>query len=127
MARYVLLSFDNDKEADDFVQATQERKTVAVASATEVVANLYEATVRAVFKKPTIFCQCTAIKHRGWTRGKKFGWWVCSQCHKPSRGWAHGDMWYAALGTNLLPISEEAPENRGPAHKQHPGYTPTRA
>jgi hypothetical protein len=117
MAKYVLLAFDDDKKADEFLQKNFLGSEYVDYESAEVWA-----TLRAVFKKPTQFCQCTAIKHRGWTRGKKFGWWVCSQCKKPSRQWAHGDTWYAALGTNLLPISEEAPENRGPGHKEHPGY-----
>lgn len=104
MAKYVLLAFDSDTEANEFVEAVQDRTSRE------------EFTVRGVWKKPTKFCECTSgnIKQRGWTRGKKFGWWVCDRCHKPSKAWAQGDVWYNSLGTNLLPVSHEAPEYRGP-------------
>lgn len=111
MAKYILLSFDNDKDAEEFVQAMQKQDTSGRPFIPEGVA------VRGVWKKPTQFCDCALrgrnTKGRAWTRGKKFGWWVCTVCHKPSQAWAKGDAWYTALGTNLLPKSEGAPEWRG--------------
>lgn len=109
MAKYVLLSFDDDKAADEFVQRftddVQER-------ATYQRIGIY-AFVRAVYKKPTKFCECTGVKNRGFTRGKKFGWWVCAQCGKPTSAWAAGAHWFLALGKNLLPVDNRAPEYRG--------------
>jgi hypothetical protein len=114
MAKYVLVQFDSDVEADDFVQAVRDKVTWEKG----------EGQVRAVYKKPTVFCECTAVKRRGFTRGKKFGWYVCTQCHKPTEAWAKGDSWFIALGVNLLSIQDGADEYRGPEHKQHDGFRP---
>lgn len=112
MAKYVLLAFDSDAEADEFAQ----RFTDDVEERSQAIRVKPYAMVRGVWKKPTKFCDCTSgnIKQRGWTRGKKFGWYVCDYCRKPSAAWARGDMWYNSLGVNLLPVSFEAPEYRGP-------------
>jgi hypothetical protein len=87
-----------------------------------------KATVRGVWRKPTKFCEgagCTSGKGRpGFTRGRKYGWMVCANCKKPTRGWVNGDHWFSSLGVNLLPISDETPDWRGPGHVTHPGYKP---
>lgn len=124
MAKYVLLAFNDDLDADNFVAC------MTVYEGTDWLNDVMKAIgrgwIRGVWKKPTKFCECTenasTLRKRGWTRGKKYGWWVCSICHKPSKDWGRGDEWYRSLGTNLIPITEEAPEYRGPLHKQHPGY-----
>lgn len=116
MAKYVMLEFPDDSSADDFVKQMLERDTHGMPFVPQ------SGRIRGLWKKPTLFCGCTAVKRRGWTRGKKYGWFICSQCHKPSRLWGKGDAWYTALGTNLLPIAEGASEYRGPDHKSHPGY-----
>lgn len=121
MARYVMLQFESDEDAINFVEYIQDSKPDKDGWE-KLLVSIGHSLVRGVWKKPTLFCQCTSIKRRGWTRGKKFGWFVCSECKRPSLQWAKGDAWYVSLGTNLLPISDEAPEHRGPNHKQHPGY-----
>jgi hypothetical protein len=131
MAKYVLLAFDSDADADAFVADTMSEGYV-YGGAGGHLENLSEVrcTVRGVWKKPTQFCQCVGGRKmsRSFTRGLKYGWWVCVTCHKPTIASARGDMWYSALGTNLLPISENAPEYRGPLHKKHEGYqAPTTA
>ncbi len=98
MAVYVLLSFEDDEEAKDFVRG-------------KVLDNPYLPTVCGVFKKPTVFCEEPTTRHGkgktgvGWTRGKKYGWWVCTFCGKPSgiAATAGSTKWELALGTNLLP------------------------
>lgn len=116
MAKYVLLAFDNDDEADKFVEATQQRQGVLndndCPCYPEDGAHI-KADVRGVYRKPTKFCSCTSYKHRGFRRGTKYGWWVCAQCGKPTIGWGRGDHWFLALGKNLLPVSNTAPEYRG--------------
>lgn len=116
MAVYVLLAFDNDEDARTLVQDMLEypdRNILTPAQENDV-----HATVRGVWKKPTVFCECRverAVKGKttsGWTRGKKYGWWVCAKCGKPAEAWARGDSWYTALGTNLIPQCEIAPEYR---------------
>jgi hypothetical protein len=109
MAKYVLLSFDDDKLADEFVQQFTDD---VVERAKYERTGIY-AYVRGVYKKPTKFCTCVGIKKRGFTRGKKYGWWVCDQCKKPTVGWGRGDHWFLALGKNLLPVGGNAPEYRG--------------
>lgn len=115
MAKYVLLAFDDDKQADVFVERTQELRAVVMDDRKYPDSTVTElpCDVRGVYRKPTKFCNCHGIKKRGFTRGRKFGWWVCSQCSKPTVGWGRGDHWFLALGKNLLPISNSAPEYRG--------------
>lgn len=118
MARYVVLAFDNDDEADAFVSVCNETGIVGV-FAHEMGRHVrhFAPIVRAVFQKPTKFCDCMSTgkntKARGFTRGKKYGWWVCSICKKPTIGWAEGHEWFRTLGRNLLPKTPEAPEYRG--------------
>ena len=116
MAKYLLLAFDEDADAEEFAKAMLAKRVMPALPDKPGI------TLRGMWKKPTMFCQCTAIKGRAWTRGKKWGWWVCTQCGRPSVGWSRGDVWYTALGKNILPISNDAPEYRGPEHKFHPGY-----
>lgn len=123
MAKYILLAFDDDSEADKFVDYHDQGVILSIPAyelnTTYDPNSVYlKPTVRAVFKKPTQFCECTGEK--SFTRGRKYGWYVHAKCGKPTTGWAHGDIWYTALGLNLLPVSEVAPENRGPDHKKHP-------
>lgn len=112
MAKYVILAFDSDDEADKFVEETQAQRAVWTGDDVHNVTEL-SCDVRGVFRKPTKFCSCTSVKSRGFSRGAKYGWWVCSQCKKPTVGWGRGDHWFLALGKNLLPVSNIAPEYRG--------------
>ena len=62
-------------------------------------AKKYEATIQAVVAKPTVWCRCdipleTKYQRRrriaqkregGWSRGVRFGWWLCARCRKPSK------------------------------------------
>lgn len=106
MAVYVLLEFPNDEEAKLFVKGQMtdwdEVDTSSYeGSPTHLVQELDSTIIRAVWQKPTAFCNC--VHTSGWTRGKKYGWWACATCGKPSAAWARGDCWYTALGTNLVP------------------------
>ena len=126
MPYYVLLSFDNDNDAKDFVKAQlKEDHTDTEGSPVWAVPQLDTAQVRGVYKKPTKFCHCaTKDKARGWTRGKKYGWWVCSTCGLPSEYWSRGDMWETAVGTNLIPVECLAkPEWRNPTWKSDMMWT----
>lgn len=117
MAVYVMLAFDDDNEAKEFVKVNIDpRGQIAYGEDEQVVQG---ATVRGVWKKPTLFCDPSdghadghgRTQSRSFSRGKKYGWWVCVHCGKPRKQWAAGDAWYTALGTNLLP-KELAPEYR---------------
>jgi len=77
MAKYVLLEFNNDEEADGFTGM------IVGASVTGSL------TIKAVFKKPTQFCECV-VKSDKSVRGRKWGWWVHKECGRPKRGiWQH--------------------------------------
>lgn len=93
MALYVLVAFRNEQEARSFI-------------------NLHSDTVEAVYKKPTLFCDPLDSAHPsnrrviGFTKGKKWGWWVCAACGKPRKhAMKPGD---SSFGNNLLDkIKEE--------------------
>lgn len=98
MARYVVLSFDDNEDAEIFIDHIRE----AVESA----------EVLGLFAQPTQFCPasgsggCSKGKRvRGWSRGKKYGWWVCSGCHKPSNFVKTGLMYRHVIqqAVNLFP------------------------
>lgn len=122
MARYVLVAFDDDKVANEFVQAVERPggffflgtdghfRTVNVSDEPG------KAFVRGVWQKPTKFCDCQPSgrkQERGYTRGKKYSWWVHKDCGKPTSLWASGEHFFYSLGRNLLPVSSNAPEWRG--------------
>lgn len=127
MARLVVLSFDNDDQAqtlvEDWWEALQstpanEEGKVRVDLLTPIQENNVQCQIVGVYKKPTLFCNPND-GHRGrktsggWTKGKKWGWWVCGTCHKPSLLW--GNNINAVLGSarNLLPEITE-PEKAQP-------------
>jgi len=125
VARYILLAVDDNKDAAALVKEIRNWKGVYIPDLSEgsTEDKLVPVVVRAVFAKPDLFCECVGGE-RTFTRGTKLGWWVHAKCGKPSKLWAEGDSWWTALGTNLLPISEDAPEWRGFNHMKHPGYNP---
>jgi hypothetical protein len=95
LAVYVLLTFDDDQHAHDFVKVIVQGKY-----------NDSGGKIWGVWKKPTQFCPgCQGGKKTslGFTRGLKYGWWVCAKCKKPTPRWASGAHWFTVLGTNLLP------------------------
>jgi hypothetical protein len=82
MARYVVLEFDDNNAAEQFVAFHQMHERD---EAVQALLGLALSKVVALIAKPTMFCTCTSVKKRGWVRGKKWGWYVCNQCGKPSR------------------------------------------
>jgi hypothetical protein len=124
MARYVLVAFDNDIAADEFVQAVERPGGFfflgsdghfRTANITDDPTNT-TAFVRGVWQKATKFCDCQPggkKQERGFTRSKKYAWWVHADCGKPTKLWASGEHFFYSLGKNLLPVSAEAPEWRG--------------
>jgi len=132
MARYVILSFEDNNEAELFIAAVERNQAghhghvlMAVPHPTLEdqfgVHGLSENVfVRGLYMKPTTFCTCAPSQRvDGYTRGKKFGLWVHAGCGKPARAWAEGNAWYAAIGKNLLPVSPQAPEWRGEGVQGH--------
>lgn len=83
MARYVVIEFAKNADADDFIerihQQTQEGILMRIAG---------------VFVKPSKYCQCPDWERinygdknekHGVGYGSKFGWWVCTYCNRPRR------------------------------------------
>ncbi len=116
MAVHVLLSFEDDDLAKRFVEK--------VNGAFEYIPERRQRQVLGFWKAPRKFCDCTDLTEkdernlnrkgrakkfqRGWTRGKKYGWWVCSKCRKPSKHWEPGLARYDdTIGRNLLPGAPE--------------------
>lgn len=110
MATYVLLVFDDDEDAKEFV--IDKRYDCRFQTHTNYEGRINR--VRAVYKKPVKFCACDNNRD-GFTRGKKYGWWVCARCGYPMQAWAEGECWFTALGTNLLPkeLTGERPQPSG--------------
>jgi ribosomal protein L37AE/L43A len=79
MAKYVLLEFDDDAEAESFSNILIEDTTRN---------NSGSMRVRGVFKKPTQFCSCVPMEKSS-VRGAKWGWWICKKCGKPKPGAMH--------------------------------------
>lgn len=80
MARYVLVEFDNDAEAERFVNKIIQRNLDLAARKKE---GSYR--IKGFFAKPTKFCECGPLTDRQQreevTRGAKYGWMV----HRPCR------------------------------------------
>lgn len=84
-SRYLLLEFDDDE------------------AAAKLQLQINEASLRGrpyrvigLFAKPTKYCECDPKNHTTGRagdatlkRGRKFGWWVCTTCKRPSDG-LHG-------------------------------------
>ena len=131
MAVYVVLDFDEDVDAMEFVKAEMngrvqiiyDNKNICTCThhidgqhydncavwKDENAKRNFELSAKtvAVIKKATVFCHCT--KREGWTRGRNFGWWVCSNCGHPTEAYASLNTWASFMGSNLLPpeISKE--------------------
>lgn len=94
MAKYVLVEFDDDKDAEFFM------KSLAVGSVfieygDDSIGGEYgyvdkdKARTKAFFQKPTKFCQCKRPSDRQ-PLGKKYGIRVCTYCRFPiRRQWQH--------------------------------------
>lgn len=139
MARYLLLSFSDNQEADEFLAAVANNHDVGDEKLHHVFygipkdpadvkagltmhglpTNVY---VRGMWQQPTKYCECTTRERAdGFARSKKYSWWVHVRCAMPTRQWAQavGERLFLALGKNLLPVSKEAPEWRGEGVRGH--------
>lgn len=94
MARYLVIEFLDNEQADAFVQKIDEQTKAG---------KRYR--VVGMFSPPRIFgCQCPISSGTGSAfyrnekaeRGDKFGWWLCGTCKKPRPG--------GHQLNNLLPI-----------------------
>jgi len=94
MARYVLLSFDDNAEAERFIEAVKQRDVFFSAANPNGEGGSYgyfsdNVFTRAVWGKPVKFCECTNPGDNS-VLGAKFGWWVHRPCGRPKKGqWQH--------------------------------------
>src|SRR5712691_9736422 len=108
MAKYVLLSFEDDKDADNFVKQYQDGRVMIpiphrkLEGQYSVINNdtlsaqegKHDTYVRGLYKQPTLFhdpVNCNKGKGVSFTRGAKYGWMVCAKCGRTTAGWAKGD------------------------------------
>lgn len=90
MARYVLVRFGNDAEAERFVTAVRERTVTFPYIAQPGAEGAYydyiaSGEVYGMFQSPTKFCECTTKSDKS-GRSKNYGWWCCLVCRKPKKG-----------------------------------------
>ena len=87
MARYVVLEFFDNVEAEKFVREVNGQNEINRSARRPFLKR-----VVGVFVKPGKTCECgdaTRINYgdknqkHGITRGEKFGWWVCTRCNRP--------------------------------------------
>jgi hypothetical protein len=116
MPRYVLVHFDDNEKAKSFVERVN-GDYIAVAGSNRGF------FVRAVWAVPTKYCECTRGRDKMWpfTRGLRSGWWLHADCGRPTKAWATGVGWFAAIGRNILPGNTDlVPEGWGIARPEHP-------
>lgn len=105
MARYVVLSFEDNDEAELFVDATINDEAYTLSVSTSVLG---------VYAQPTQFCDFMHPKvkrNQAWSFGKKFGWMICTTCNKPSgKGLPPDRLFKVVLRTakNLLEVKQDA-------------------
>lgn len=91
MARYVLVEFDDNTVAEEFVESLKINGGTYYRGADEHMHDVdpEKARVRAFFAKPTQFCDCKPPSDRQ-PLSKNYQWRVCPKCNKPIRGqWQH--------------------------------------
>ena len=118
MAYYVVLSFFDEEEAEYFIHTTQKITYLPYG-------------VVGVFKRPTIFCDMNKDEHPksgklgyAYTKGKKWGWWVCAQCKKPQKLWGQRLQAVLADSRNLLQEILDGRQSELDRDVQGPGSHP---
>lgn len=110
MARLVVLRFDDNEVADEFIK---NGKDFLDSTYDNFWGNVH---VKGLYAMPTQFCDsgggCSTGKRiQFWTRGTKFGWWVCKVCRKPAKTTEEKTIRaVVSQGTNLLKAEGEPQE-----------------
>lgn len=104
MAMLVLLSFEDDNMALTLVEDilnNPESRILTPAQENDVAGK-----VEALYKMPTMWCPShSGLKktEAGFTKGIKYGWWVCAHCGKPRKmAWDNMLKNETSLGYNIL-------------------------
>jgi hypothetical protein len=118
MPTQVLVEFATEAEAKAFAKALIQGQQLVTEHPGGGGAFHGKATAIGAFKVPTKFCANTSHRSAGYTRGQKYGWWVCGVCRLPTEKWAdNADRWRYALGINLIPAEcggiQPKPGDRG--------------
>lgn len=104
MARLVVLRFEDDEQATEFVEVNR-----VIIPHKSHYAN---ATVEGMFQTPTKFCDCP-YRGDGWRRSEKHGWWLHFGCGRPSIGWSENIRAVISEGHDLLErVSKKNTEER---------------
>lgn len=93
MARVVMVEFQDNKEAERFVQRLGEDQL-----------NGKPRRAIGMIPVPTKFCECDPTTRRC-GRTTKFGWWVCLECKKAQPGWQSP---VNLLQPNLVSLREQS-------------------
>jgi hypothetical protein len=99
MARYVLLVIEDNAAADAFVKGIEQQNVFFSQGNADGTGSYgyLAATVRAVWMKPTKFCECAKPGDRS-VRGEKWGLYVHRDCGKPKKGqWQHPRNLYSPV------------------------------
>lgn len=113
MARHIVISFDDNDDAEQFIEALKVDGAVFFQDSSQHFKNVdpMTCTVIGVYAKPTQFCQCTYADDMPTARSKNYGWYVHTVCKKPIPG--H----YQSALKNLI----EAPNTSARTRKMHLG------
>jgi len=90
MARVIILSIEDNAEAEDFARWLLEGKAPTAEAEGDLPVVPPGAKIEAMIARPTVGCRGPhrvpgrLRSEHGWTRTQRFGWWVCSVCKKPS-------------------------------------------
>lgn len=93
MARYVLIEFDDNNDAETFVKAVEEVQGILVTTQHPKIPDQYgvvkpshDYRIRGLYAKPTRFCECSDVLFNERRKGAKLGWYVHPTCGRPVRG-----------------------------------------
>lgn len=115
--RIVLLDMATE-DAEEFVRLVDGVSEVSCFERDSGEERHFAANVEAVVARPTVWCKCdvptesrsqrrrrvAAKREGGWSRGARFGWWLCARCRKPSKAVVQHWITSMLVGANdLLP------------------------
>ncbi len=92
MARYVVFYVEDNDDAAGIVDTFLNK----------VKSNMVPV---ALVPAPTLFCECGirgGTKGRSFFKGKKYLWWVCAKCGRPTELWGTSYAAVVGSGRNLL-------------------------
>jgi len=124
MARILILSVDNNEEAEDFAKWLIEGNAPKAWAEGDLPVVPPGTTLEAMIARPTVGCRGPhrvpgkMKPERGWTRTKRFGWWVCGVCKKPSATVVRDFIDNMVGGYNDLLPELSGGEPRQPRHRR---------